>query len=35
MDHSPLFWKKVEALMPDYKRRKQWLRENERLLRVE
>lgn len=34
MDHSPRFWKKVEALMPDYERRRQWLRENERLLRV-
>ncbi|PKL66073.1 MAG: M48 family peptidase [Methanomicrobiales archaeon HGW-Methanomicrobiales-3] len=35
MDHSPLFWKKVEGLMPDYERRRQWLKENERLLRVE
>jgi predicted metal-dependent hydrolase len=34
MDHSPKFWAKVEALMPDYERRRQWLRENERLLRV-
>lgn len=34
MDHSPLFWKKVAALMPDYERRRMWLRENERLLRV-
>ena len=33
-DHSRKFWKKVEALMPDYKRRREWLRENERLLRI-
>ena len=34
MDHSPQFWKKVEELMPDYRQRRKWLRENERLLRV-
>lgn len=33
-DHSPKFWEKVEALMPDYKQRRKWLRENERLLRI-
>jgi len=33
-DHSRKFWSKVEELMPDYQRRRKWLRENERLLRV-
>jgi predicted metal-dependent hydrolase len=33
-DHSPKFWVKVEALMPDYRHRREWLRENERLLRI-
>jgi predicted metal-dependent hydrolase len=33
-DHSRKFWEKVEVLMPDYKRRREWLRENERLLRI-
>lgn len=33
-DHSRKFWAKVEALMPDYRVRREWLRENERLLRV-
>ncbi|MDD5143384.1 SprT family zinc-dependent metalloprotease [Methanoregula sp.] len=33
-DHSKKFWTKVEALMPDYQQRREWLRENERLLRI-
>jgi predicted metal-dependent hydrolase len=33
-DHSKRFWEKVEALMPDYRERREWLRENERLLRI-
>jgi len=33
-DHSKKFWAKVQELMPDYERRRQWLRENERLMRI-
>ncbi|OPX64019.1 MULTISPECIES: M48 family metallopeptidase [unclassified Methanoregula] len=33
-DHSKRFWEKVEGLMPDYRKRREWLRENERLLRI-
>jgi predicted metal-dependent hydrolase len=33
-DHSRKFWAKVEVLMPDYKRRRAWLRENVRLLKI-
>jgi hypothetical protein len=33
-DHSKKFWAKVKAIMPDYERRRKWLRENERLLRI-
>jgi len=33
-DHSKKFWAKVKAIMPDYKQRRKWLRENERLLRI-
>ena len=33
-DHSKKFWAKVEALMPDYERRRAWLRENEWMLRI-
>jgi hypothetical protein len=33
-DHSRKFWAQVEAQMPDYQRRRNWLRENERLLRI-
>jgi len=33
-DHSKKFWDKVEKLMPDYRKRREWLRENERLLRI-
>jgi len=33
-DHSKKFWNKVREIMPDYERRRKWLRENERLLRI-
>jgi predicted metal-dependent hydrolase len=33
-DHSRKFWEKVKEVMPDYERRRKWLRENERLLRI-
>jgi hypothetical protein len=33
-DHSKKFWAKVREIMPDFERRRKWLRENERLLRI-
>jgi predicted metal-dependent hydrolase len=33
-DHSKKFWAKVREIMPDYERRRKWLRENERLLKI-
>jgi len=33
-DHSRKFWNKVREILPDYERRRQWLRENERLLKI-
>jgi predicted metal-dependent hydrolase len=33
-DHSKKFWAKVKEILPDYERRRQWFRENERLLRI-
>ena len=34
MNHSNRFWSIVESWCPDYQRHKQWLRENESLLRL-
>jgi len=31
-DHSPRFWELVESILPDYRLRKKWLRENSSLL---
>lgn len=33
-DHSRKFWNKVREILPDYEERRNWLRENERLLRI-
>ncbi|HVN74143.1 MAG TPA: SprT family zinc-dependent metalloprotease [Methanoregula sp.] len=33
-DHSKNFWNHVQEIMPDYQRRREWLRENEHLLRI-
>ena len=33
-DHSKQFWAKVQNILPDYKQRRKWLRENEQLLRI-
>ena len=31
-DHSRLFWAKVKSILPDYKKREKWLKQNGRLL---
>lgn len=34
MNHSPLFWHEVESVLPDYKKRRKWLKDNgEKLMR--
>jgi hypothetical protein len=33
-DHSRKFWDKVREILPDYERRRKWLRKNERLLKI-
>ena len=33
-DHSKLFWTEVESILPDYKKREKWLKENGGLLTV-
>ncbi|MCR5366926.1 MAG: M48 family metallopeptidase [Eubacterium sp.] len=35
MDHSADFWKEVEKVIPDYKERRKWLKENGRRLTKE
>lgn len=34
MDHSPQFWASVEAILPDYKLRRDWLKEHGRELHI-
>ncbi len=29
MNHSPLFWSEVEKIIPDYRERRKWLRDNQ------
>ena len=33
-DHSRLFWDKVKSILPDFKRRQKWLKDNERVLNI-
>lgn len=33
-DHSRLFWDKVKSIMPDFKIRQKWLKDNERTLSI-
>ncbi|MFH1453545.1 MAG: SprT family zinc-dependent metalloprotease [Armatimonadota bacterium] len=33
-NHSKKFWKAVESILPDYKKRRKWLKENELLLTI-
>lgn len=33
-NHSRKFWNSVKAILPDYEKRKKWLRENEYLLQL-
>jgi predicted metal-dependent hydrolase len=33
-DHSKKFWAKVRTIMPDYEKRRKWLHDNERLLKI-
>ncbi|MEC8165407.1 MAG: SprT family zinc-dependent metalloprotease [Pseudomonadota bacterium] len=34
LNHSPAFWQRVEALLPDYKQRRKWLKDHGGLLAV-
>jgi len=33
-NHSKHFWDRVEAIMPDYKKHRKWLKENQRLMEL-
>ncbi|MEK6672129.1 MAG: SprT family zinc-dependent metalloprotease [Nitrospirota bacterium] len=33
-DHSRLFWDKVKSILPDFKKRQKWLKDNERALTI-
>ena len=34
MNHSPFFWQEVENILPDYKKRRKWLKDNgEKIMR--
>jgi hypothetical protein len=35
LNHSPAFWRRVADILPDYKKREQWLKENGGLLTIE
>lgn len=35
MNHSAMFWKLVEEILPDYRKQRQWLKENGRMLEWE
>ena len=32
MNHSPLFWAEVEAVLPDYREQKKWLKDRGKIL---
>lgn len=34
MDHSPVYWKAVGSILPDYKARREWLKENGNCLSI-
>lgn len=34
LNHSPAFWQRVEALLPDYKQRRKWLKDHGGLLTI-
>jgi predicted metal-dependent hydrolase len=34
LNHSPTYWRKVAEILPDYKKREKWLKENGGLLSI-